>query len=312
MKKALLLSLLLSGLSVVQAKVVVRQQGNDVEVEFQYNDPKAGRVVVAGDFNQWSLSNAVMTKGPDDIWRYVLKGLKPTDVLQYKYVIGTSQQWILDPEAPDTVSDNKGGKNGQVVVKQFLRSSSDEIPADIGKSGEFLVAAAEVPPLVGKLPTDGSRNLLVDPGFEANGLTGWTLRGDVDVLSVERNPANAHAGDSAFKYAGNRPFKFLMLKRITGLKPGSYSFKLWASGSGGEPVAKIFTRDCGAPQQTASIVNTGWQHWKQYVVKGIAVEKGECTLGVYVSGQSGNWGSIDDVEFADEASWTKIKIEPAR
>lgn len=311
MKKALLL-LLLSGLSVVQAKVLVRQQGNDIEVEFQYADAKAGRVVVAGDFNQWSLSNAVMTKGPDDIWRYVLKGLKPTDVLQYKYVVGTSQQWILDPEAPDTVSDNKGGKNGQVVVKQFLRTVSEEVPADIGKAGEILVAPAEVPATAAKLPTDGSRNLLVEPGFENGVLNGWTLRGDVDGLSVERNPANAHSGDNAFKYTSNRPFKFLMLKRLTGLKPGNYSFKVWAAGGGGEPAVKVFARDCGAPQPSVSIANTGWQQWKQYVVRGLSAEKGECTVGLYVNGLAGNWGSIDDLEFVDEATWTKIKLEPAR
>jgi len=311
MKRTLLL-LLLIGLSVAQAKVVVRQQGGDVEVEFQYTDARAGRVVVAGDFNQWSLSNAVMTKGSDDIWRYVLRGVKPSDVLQYKFVIGAGSQWLLDPEAPDTVSDNKGGKNGQVVVRQLLKAPSDDIPADIGKAGETLVGPVDMPASSAKLPADGSRNLVPDSGFENGDFSAWTARGDVDVLSVERNASNAHAGDSAFKYAANRPFKFLLLKRFVGLKPGSYSFKLWASGGGGELSAKMFTRDCGVPPQTASIVNTGWQHWKQYVIKGVSIDKGECTIGMFISGQPGNWGSVDDVEFTDEATWTKIKIEPTR
>nr|WP_315464755.1 glycogen-binding domain-containing protein [uncultured Rhodoferax sp.] len=311
MKKVFLL-LLLSGLSVVQAKVLVRQQGNDIEIEFQYADAKAGGVVVAGDFNQWSLSSAVMVKGLDDVWRYVLKGVKPSDVLQYKYVLGTRQQWILDPEAPDTVSDNKGGKNGQVVVKQFLRTVIEDVPTDIGKAGEILVTPAELPATAVKLPTDGSRNLLVEPGFENGGLNGWTLRGDVDGLSVERNPANAHSGDNAFKYMNHRPFKFLMLKRLTGLKPGNYSFKVWAAGGGGEAAVKVFARDCGVPQPTVSIANTGWQQWRQYVVRGLSAEKGECTIGLYVNGFAGNWGSIDDLEFVDETTWTKIKLEPAR
>jgi len=103
------------------AKVKVRQVGTDVEVEFQYRETGAGGVVVAGSFNDWSVNSAPMTRNADGVWTYVLRGVKPTDVLQYKYVVGTSRQWVMDPEAPDAVTDGKGGQNGLVAVRQFLR-----------------------------------------------------------------------------------------------------------------------------------------------------------------------------------------------
>ena len=45
------------------------------------------------------------------------------------------------------------------------------------------------------------------------------------------------------------------------------------------------------------MANTGWQKWKQYVVAGIQVSGGSCTVGVAIDGQTGNWGNVDDIEF---------------
>lgn len=306
----------LCGLAVVgtaQARVVVRQTGADIEVEFQYPDSRAGGVVVAGNFNEWSLSSAVMVRAPEGGWRYVLRGVKPADVLQYKFVVGTSRQWVLDPDAPDTASDGKGGSNGQVVVRQFLRSSTpEEIPADIGRNGEPIAAAAELPATPAVKPADGSKNLLADAGFEVAGLDGWTLRGDATAGSIERNPANAHSGQQSFKYTAAKPFKLLLLKRFTGLAPGTYSLRGWAAGGGGETVLRLLARDCGSPAMSAPVVNTGWQKWKQFTVKGIAVKGGECTVGLYVDAPAATWGNLDDLEFQEDATWSRLTVEPAR
>ena len=314
-KFAWVLLLLLSPLAgpTAQARTLVRQVGPDIEVEFQYGDSRAGGVVVAGNFNEWSLSNAVMTRSPDGVWRYVLRGVKPSDVLQYKFVVGTSRQWILDPEAPDTASDGKGGLNGQVVVKQFLRGSGpEEIPADIAANGQALAGPAELPATAAVKPADGSKNLIADSGFEAGGLDGWTLRGDVAAGSIERNPANAHGGQQSFKYTAGKPFRLLLLKRFTGLAAGTYSFRGWAAGGGGETVLRLFARDCGGPVMSTAIVNTGWQKWKQFTVKGIAVKAGECTVGLYVDAAAATWGNVDDLEFYEDATWTRLTLEPAR
>jgi hypothetical protein len=309
-----LLPLAFSG--VAQAAVAVRQDGQDIDVEFRYVDKWTGGVAVAGNFNEWSLSSAQMVRGDDGAWHYVLHGVKPTDVLQYKFVVksmfGSSQSWVLDAEAPDTTSDGKGGTNGQVVVRQFLRSTGlEEIPGDIAPAGGKSVTAAELPGTVAVKPADGSRNLIADPSFEGGGLEGWTLRGDTGAVSNELLKDNAHAGQHSFKYTSSRPFKVLALKRFTGLAQGTYSFRAWAAGGGGEAVLRLFARDCGGPVMSTAMINTGWQNWKQYTVKGIQVKTGECTIGLYIDAPAGTWGNVDDVEFYPDATWTRLTIEPA-
>jgi hypothetical protein len=310
--RKLLWLLPLAWLGSAQAAVVVRQVGSDIEVEFQYADSRAGGVAVAGNFNEWSFSSALMVRTADGGWRYVLHGVKPSDVLQYKFVVGTSRKWVLDADAPDTASDGKGGTNGQVVVKQFLRSTGpEEIPGDIAAGGERLAVAAEVPGTVAGKPVDGSKNLIADASFEAGGLDGWTLRGDTAAASNERNKDNAHSGEHSFKYTSAKPFKVLMLKRFTGLAHGTYSFRGWAAGGGGETVLRLFARDCGGPVMSTAMINTGWQNWRQFTVKGIQVKTGECTVGLYVDAPSATWGNVDDVEFYEDATWARLTVEPA-
>lgn len=301
-----------------QAKVKVRQVGTDVEVEFQYRESGAGGVVVAGSFNNWSISSAPMTRNAEGVWTYVLRGVKPTDVLQYKYVVGTSRQWVMDPEAPDAATDGKGGQNGLVSVRLFLRPvGAEEIPGDIDKPdaalpGVPVAARADVPATVVQPQTEGAKNILTNPGFEVGNLDGWILRGDIGSSGIEAKTESAHSGDASFKYWLDKPFKLLLLKRFTGLKSGTYAFKGWLSGSGGEAAVKLFARDCGGPAVTANVVNSGWKRWKQYAVRGIRVTQSSCTIGLYVDGQAGNWGNLDDLEFYEDATWARITVEPVR
>jgi hypothetical protein len=295
-----------------QARVLVRQLGAELELEFQHTDARAGQVAVAGSFNQWSASSAPMQR-EGETWRYVLRGVKPDDVLHYKFVVGTSQQWLLDPEAPDTSADGKGGLNGLVVVRQHLPSAQTvRIPADLAPGGLSLEAPLSLPTQALRQPGNAQdRNLMPDPGFEASGLSTWTLRGDTELLQIEREPGNLHGGGAALKYAEGRkqPFQLLVLKRLAGLKPGTYRFSAWAMGGGGEPSVQLFARDCGGPERSTPVLNTGWPKWRAYSVPGIVVQGSECTLGLFVQGQAGQWGLLDDLSFEEERAWSRIRVE---
>lgn len=309
---------LLAAFGTTQGKVIVRQEGEQIEVEFQHSDARAGSVVVAGSFNQWSLSASPMTRDADGTWTYALKGAKPGDVLQYKFVTGTTQPtWVLDPEAPDTADDGRGGKNGQVVVRRFLRNggsaSTEEIPGDLSREGTPLATRATVAATAAKPAADGSKNLFTDPGFEGGSLDGWTIRGEPAAVWVAREAGNAHAGEHALKYTLDKPFAFLALRRFTGLSDGPYTLRVWAAGGGGEAALRLFARDCGSgnAQPSTAVVNTGWRKWAQYTVKGIQVKGGECTVGLYVNAPGGTWGNLDDVEFFPDATWSRLITEPA-
>ena len=143
-------------------------------------------------------------------------------------------------------------------------------------------------------------NLIPDSSFESGRLDpGWTLAGDgiKAAAPVEKNPGNAHSGDYSFKYWLDKPFQFTLTRHFTGLKDGSYTFRAWAMGGGGEKEYYLFARGYGGADLTAAVVNTGWTKWKLYEIKGITVSGGQCEIGLSMDGVSGCWGNVDDVEF---------------
>ena len=147
-------------------------------------------------------------------------------------------------------------------------------------------------------------NLIKDASFESGTLPSeWQLSGPgvKAAAPVEKNPGNAHSGDYSFKYWLDKPFQFTLSCRFEGLKDGNYSLRVWAMGGGGEKNYFLFARGYGGPELQARIVNTGWQKWKLYEIKGIPVSGGICEIGLSMDGDSGNWGNADDFEFVRDA-----------
>lgn len=147
-------------------------------------------------------------------------------------------------------------------------------------------------------------NLIKDASFESGTLAPeWQLSGPgvKAAAPVEKNPGNAHSGDYSFKYWLDKPFQFTLSRRFDGLKDGSYSLRVWAMGGGGEKDYFLFARGYGGPELQAKIVNTGWQQWKLYEIKGIPVSGGACEIGLSMDGGAGNWGNADDFEFVRDA-----------
>ncbi|GAA5176948.1 glycosyl hydrolase 53 family protein [Niveibacterium umoris] len=180
--------------------------------------------------------------------------------------------------------------------------SWDDVPADkLKEAGNFVLKGhlsnhdVAVEANVAVVPR---RNLIEDPSFENGKLEGWNIAGSTAAVSNERNPGNAKTGQQSMHYWLGEPFKFEATRSYTGIPNGTYSLKIWAAGGGGEKAIEVLARDCGdGKRYTKAITNTGWQKWAQYVVTGIKVTNGSCTVGVAVDGQTGNWGNFDDVEF---------------
>ena len=81
-------------------------------VTFRLRRMDASSVVVAGDFNGWSLTAHPMRRA-GDMWTAVIP-LPPGEHLFMYIVDGTS--WITPPNASEVVPDGFGGQNGKVVV----------------------------------------------------------------------------------------------------------------------------------------------------------------------------------------------------
>jgi arabinogalactan endo-1,4-beta-galactosidase len=178
-------------------------------------------------------------------------------------------------------------------------------PAALGTVGTLTVKGemwGYPRPVVATVEIAANANLIADAGFESGRLdSGWVVTGPgASAALVEKNPGNAHTGDWSFKYWLDKPFQFTLMRRVEGLADGRYTFRAWAAGGGGEKAFSLFARLPGGPAQTVDIVDTGWQKWRLYEIKGFEVKGGVGEIGLTIDGATGNWGNVDDVEFVKE------------
>jgi hypothetical protein len=74
-----------------------------------------GSVTLAGEFNNWNVSDAGATcKLQDGVWTAVVK-MAPGKY-KYKFVLDAGAKWKEDPSNPDKVDDGYGGSNSVVTV----------------------------------------------------------------------------------------------------------------------------------------------------------------------------------------------------
>jgi hypothetical protein len=85
------------------------------EVTFQMAAPDARNVFLAGEFNNWQLEPLTFREGDNTgVWERRFS-LRPGNY-QYKYFI--DGQWIVDPENPLRIVNERGSVNSLLKVKQ--------------------------------------------------------------------------------------------------------------------------------------------------------------------------------------------------
>lgn len=81
---------------------------------FVCSAPKAHRVAIVGDFNNWSTSaDPMYDREEDGLWSITLP-LKPGRY-EYKFYVD-GKKWMRDPENPKKVKDGFGDYNSVIEV----------------------------------------------------------------------------------------------------------------------------------------------------------------------------------------------------
>jgi chromosome partitioning protein len=87
------------------------------EIVVRFRDPRASDVRIAGDFNGWvpdkGVRSLIEAEGDTRIWTKILR--LPPGRYQYRYVV--DGEWREDPENPEAVASNVGGRNSILVVR---------------------------------------------------------------------------------------------------------------------------------------------------------------------------------------------------
>jgi 1,4-alpha-glucan branching enzyme len=84
-------------------------------VRFSLYEPKAGRVHLVGDFNNWSTTaDPMYDREGDGIWTITMP--LPQGRYEYKFLID-GEKWIPDPGGADRVDDGFGGLNSVLIIE---------------------------------------------------------------------------------------------------------------------------------------------------------------------------------------------------
>lgn len=83
-----------------------------VPVRFEFTDPKAAAVSVAGSFNQWKPEAKTLHASGGGLW-FKDTALAPGNY-EYRFVV--DGRWITDPMAKETVPNDFGGRNSVLKV----------------------------------------------------------------------------------------------------------------------------------------------------------------------------------------------------
>jgi 1,4-alpha-glucan branching enzyme len=83
-----------------------------VSVRFEFNDPKATSVCVAGTFNNWDPESKALHSSPVGHW-WNKTALAPGT---YEYCLVVDGRWIPDPLAKETAPNPFGGRNSVLKV----------------------------------------------------------------------------------------------------------------------------------------------------------------------------------------------------
>jgi 1,4-alpha-glucan branching enzyme len=84
------------------------------KVEVQLVNPGAKAVAVAGSFNGWNPDRSPLTRTTDGKWVGDLTGIKG----RHEYLFVVDGQWVLDPNAKESVQNPFGGRNSVLVVSE--------------------------------------------------------------------------------------------------------------------------------------------------------------------------------------------------
>ena len=143
--------------------------GDNVEVTFTIKAPASQLVVITGPspyFPNWSPDGIPMTKGDDGVWSYTLTA-KKSDEIVYKFLLDGA--WLADPNAPDSIDDGFGGKNGMVPVAAMVAAASGDTSALAAKKGPKFQTWSMLG-LQGTIDTLGEDKDSDEAGFDALGI----------------------------------------------------------------------------------------------------------------------------------------------
>ena len=206
------------------------------------------------------------------------------------------------PEGVETVYNNPDEKKLTPV-----NWNADEVAAvDVTTAKEYVVTGTVADGTKVKAEIKvASFNFAKNNSFEEDDES-WTVSYPNGIACTDRQnkAGDAKSGDFSYHYWTNKGEVEFNLEQVipAGSLTKTGDYKLIANIQGGDmgdaADVYIYVKTGDTVVKSESVTLTGWVNWKKAeVIANVPDVSKEVTIGVYVKGAKGAWGTIDDVEF---------------
>ncbi|MCP2637765.1 glycosyl hydrolase 53 family protein [Microbacterium sp. HD4P20] len=143
-------------------------------------------------------------------------------------------------------------------------------------------------------------NHIVNPGFENDDMTAWSLTGP----AARQQTADAYAGDHAVTFWNGSAYEATASQTVTGVPAGTYVLRATTQGTNSPATdTRSLRATTSAGSWSAPVELTVWNDFHTAQVPGIVVgADGVVEISAEFSLAAGAWGVLDDVRLIDEAS----------
>ena len=208
------------------------------------------------------------------------------------HAVSVSTTVGMAPSMPATVYvvNNDGS-----IVKTPVTWNSI-FPSEYSQVGSFQVnGTVQGTSLKATATVDVSKNsnLLQNSGFEKGNTDLWTVTDSEKIASL--STSTPYEGAYSLHYYANAAASLRVFQTVSGLKNGTYLFTAHCDGLTNSAV-KVFAENFGGNSLSTQATNKGWKMWQSPKII-VTVSNGQCTVGISVSAQAGDWGDLDSFSF---------------
>lgn len=216
---------------------------------------------------------------------------------------------ITYPKAVATFND------GTTELKEVTWEKEEQDLVNTDKVGEYVVHGTVTEggkvykmTLTIKVMRTSFSNILVNPGFEQDGIThtGWEVTGQGISANDNDWKQNVHSGVYAMHFWWEAPTTLGTCQIVEHPEAGTYTFGGYIQGDGADTedvhyaYAEVYDKEGKLKsRKQVSFTLNGWMNWSEPEVTDITVEDGDSLkVGVEINasavGTSGIWGTMDD------------------
>jgi hypothetical protein len=140
-----------------------------------------------------------------------------------------------------------------------------------------------------------SQNLLTNPGFETDDLTGWFEWHNGTLAQKVDKDQPRQGGRYKLTHWASGAYQQITAQKVN-VPNGLYKASVWARSGGGQKALKLYVKDYGGAELSGEIGTSPVTEYRKYTIDNIQVTNGQIEVGIWNDANANNWAAFDDFE----------------